>query len=99
MEMCYNHVFIYAEFEIINMFFKEIRSKYKPAYVLNTHNFFYIFRVDTEISVWSWKFGLKSWKSPGNPLVKMCKNPVIERVQHSSLCVFQVQSRGLRGFL
>jgi len=37
---------------------------------------FYIFYVYTEISVWSWKFVLKSWKSPGNPLVKMCKNPV-----------------------
>jgi len=23
----------------------------------------------------SWKFGLKSWKIPGNPLAKMCKNP------------------------
>jgi len=36
---------------------------------------FYIFNVYTEISVWSWKFVLKSWKSHGNPLVKMCKNP------------------------
>jgi len=38
MEMCYDHVFIYTEFEIINMFFKERRSKYKPAYALNTQN-------------------------------------------------------------
>jgi len=38
MEMCYNHVLIYAEFEIMNMFFKERRSKYKPAYALNTQN-------------------------------------------------------------
>jgi len=36
MEMCYDHMFIYAEFEIINMFFKERRPKYKPAYALNT---------------------------------------------------------------
>jgi len=39
MEMCYNHMFIYAEFEIINMFFKERRSNYKPAYALNTQHF------------------------------------------------------------
>jgi len=39
MEKCHNHMFIYAEFEIINMFFKERRSKYKPAYALNTHHF------------------------------------------------------------
>jgi len=38
MEICFNHMFIYAEFEIINMFFKEKRSKYKPEYALNTHN-------------------------------------------------------------
>jgi len=38
MEMCYNHMFIYTEFEIINVFFKERRSKYKPAYALNMHN-------------------------------------------------------------
>jgi len=29
-------MFIYAEFEIINLFFKERRSKYKPAIALNT---------------------------------------------------------------
>jgi len=32
-------MFIYAEFEIINTFFKERRSKYKPAYALNTQHF------------------------------------------------------------
>jgi len=32
MEICYNRMFIYAEFEMMNMFFKEGRSKYKPAY-------------------------------------------------------------------
>jgi len=39
MEMCYIHIFIYAEFKIIDMFFlKERRSKYKPAYALKTQN-------------------------------------------------------------
>jgi len=32
-------MFIYAEFEIINILFKERRSKYKPAYALNTQHF------------------------------------------------------------
>jgi len=32
-------MFIYAEFEIIIMFFKERRSKYKPAYALDTQHF------------------------------------------------------------
>jgi len=41
MEMCYNHMFIYAEFEII-MFFKERRSKYKPAYALNTQRVLHV---------------------------------------------------------
>jgi len=31
-------MFIYAEFEIIHIFFKERRSKYKPAIALNTQN-------------------------------------------------------------
>jgi len=39
MEICYNLMLIYAEFEIINMFFKERRSKYKPAYALITQHF------------------------------------------------------------
>jgi len=39
MEMCYNHMVIDAEFEIINVFFKERRSKYKPAYALNTQHY------------------------------------------------------------
>jgi len=39
MEMCY-HMFIYGEFERIYMvFFKERRSKYKPAYALDTQHF------------------------------------------------------------
>jgi len=37
MEICINHMFIQAEFKIINMFFKGRRSKYKPAYALDTH--------------------------------------------------------------
>jgi len=73
MEICYNHMFISAEFEIINMFFKERRSIYKPAYALDTQNVLNF----SEISVWWLKFGLKSWKSPWNPLVKMCKSPVL----------------------
>jgi len=39
LEICYNLMFIYAEFEIINMFFEERRSKYKPAYAINTLTF------------------------------------------------------------
>jgi len=69
MKISYNHVFIYAEFEIINMFFQERRR------TLSIRQVFYIFHVYTEISVWSWTFGLKSWKSPGNALVNICKNP------------------------
>jgi len=42
---------------------------------LSIHNMLYIIHVYTEISVWSWTFGIKSWKSPGNPSVNMCKNP------------------------
>jgi len=33
--MCYIQIFIYAEFEIINVLLKEKRSKYKPAYALS----------------------------------------------------------------
>jgi len=39
MEICYNHRFMYAEFEIINIFLKERRSKWKPAYAINTLHF------------------------------------------------------------
>jgi len=64
MEICYR-MFIYAEFEIINVFFKKERcSKYKPAYAL-LRQMFSMVHVYTENSVWSWKFGLKSWKSIG----------------------------------
>jgi len=82
-EICCNRMFIYAEFKIINMFFKARRSKYEPAYALNAQHVLHV-HVYTEISVWSWKFGLNSWKSPGNPLVKMCKNPVyFTHTQHT----------------
>jgi len=66
MEICCNHMFIYAEFEIINMFFKEKRSKHKPAYALNTLNvlncscFYRDFSLVMEI--W-FKVLEKSWKS------------------------------------
>jgi len=36
MEICYNHMFFYVEFEIMCVFFKESRSKYKQT--LNTQN-------------------------------------------------------------
>jgi len=51
MEICYNHMFIYAEFEIINMFFKERRSKYKPAYALNTQYFLHFSCLYREFSL------------------------------------------------
>jgi len=44
---------------------------------LSIRTMLHIFHVFTEISVWSWKFAFKSWKSPGNPSVKMCKNPAM----------------------
>jgi len=43
MEMCY-HILIYAEFEIINMFLKERRSKFKPAYMANLLHFSCLYR-------------------------------------------------------
>jgi len=68
MEMCYNHVFIYAEFEIMNMFFKERHSKYKPAYALNTLNFLHFSCLYRDFSlvmdIW-FKVLEKSWKSTG----------------------------------
>jgi len=39
MKMCYSHMFIYTEFEIFTEFFKERRSKYKPAYAIDTQHF------------------------------------------------------------
>jgi len=45
MEMCYIHIFIHAEFKIINMLLKEKRSKYKPAYALL---YSHIFRAASE---------------------------------------------------
>jgi len=71
MEMCYNHMFIYAEFEIINMFFKERRTKYKPAYTLYAQHFlnfaclYWDFSLVMEIC---FKVLEKSWKSIGQHL-------------------------------
>jgi len=75
MEICYNHVSIYTEFEIINVFLKKDAQNISRR-TLSIRNIFYIFHVYTEILFCSWKFGFKSWKSYGNPSVKMCKNPV-----------------------
>jgi len=58
-------------------------------FTLLTRNIFYIFHVYTEISFCSWKFGLKSWKSHGNPLVKMCKNPDYSTSRPWFSCWFQ----------
>jgi len=66
MEMYY-HMFIYAEFEIINVFLKK-DSKYKPAYALNTQHFSCLYRDFSLVME-------KSWKGHGNPWVKMIKNP------------------------
>jgi len=68
MEICYNHMFIYAEFEIINMFFKERRSKYKPAYALDTQHFLNCSCLSRDFSlvmdIW-FQVMEKSWKSHG----------------------------------
>jgi len=45
--MCDNHMFIYAEFEIMNMFFKERRERYKRS--LSIRNMFDMFHVHTDI--------------------------------------------------
>jgi len=75
-------MFIHGEFEIIHIFLKERRSKNKPAIALNTQNvlqFSYLYRdFSLVMEIWS-KVLEKSWKSHGNPLVKMCKNPVLNR--------------------
>jgi len=61
---CYIHMFIYAEFEIINMsFLKKDAQK--------THNISKLF-----MFIPRFQFGLGNLvKSPGNPLLNMCKNP------------------------
>jgi len=68
MEICYNHMLIYAEFEIINTFFKERRSKSKPAYALNTQHFQKCSCLYRDFSlvmeIW-FKVLEKSWKSIG----------------------------------
>jgi len=67
MEMCYNHI-IYAELEIIIMFFKERRSKYQPAYALKTQNvrhFLCLYRDFSLVMDICFKVMEKSWKSIG----------------------------------
>jgi len=68
MEMCYNHMFIYAVFKIINIFFKERRSKCKPAYALDTQDFLNCSCLYRDFSlvmeIWL-KVMEKSWKSIG----------------------------------
>jgi len=58
MEMCYNHMFIYAEFEIINIFLKKDAQNISRR-TLSIRNIFYSFHVYTKISVWSWKSGFR----------------------------------------
>jgi len=66
MNISNNRMFIYAEFEIINMFFKERRSKYKPAIALNTQNVLHFSCLYRDFSlvmeIW-FKVMEKSWKS------------------------------------
>jgi len=61
MKICYYHMFIYGEFEIINMFFKD-----KPAYALNTQHFLKCSCLHRDFSlvmeIWL-KVMEKSWKS------------------------------------
>jgi len=68
MEMCHHHMLIYVEFEIINIFFKERRSKCKPAIALNTQHFlqFSCLYRDFSLVMEIW-FNVmeKSWKSIG----------------------------------
>jgi len=77
MELCYNHMFIYAEFEIIYMFFKERRSKYKPAYALNTRNVLNCSCLYRDFSlvmeIW-FKVMEKSWNIPGKVMEKLWKS-------------------------
>jgi len=65
MEMCYNHMFIFAEFEIINTFFLKKDAENISRRTLSIRKIFKNVHVYTEISVWSWNFVLKSWKSIG----------------------------------
>jgi len=68
MGICHNHMFIYAKFDIMNMFFKERRLKCKPAYALNTQDFLKCSCLYRDFSlvmeIW-FKVMQKSWKSIG----------------------------------
>jgi len=93
MEICYNHMFNYAEFEIINIFFKERRPKYKPAIALNTLHFLQFSCLYRDFSlvmeIW-FKVMEKSWKSTGQNV----KNPDVSALSgvlhHSNHCSTQV---------
>jgi len=56
MDICYNHMFIDAEFDIINVFFKKDAQNIS-RHTLSIRNIFYMFHAYAEISVLSWKFG------------------------------------------
>jgi len=43
----------------------------------------------------SWKFGLKLWKSHGNPLVKMCKNPETYNSGRKKRCLTALASHAV----
>jgi len=98
MNICYNHMFIYGEYEIINMFFKERRSKYKPAYALDTHSFqncSCLYR-DFNLVMEMWfKVMEKSWKST---LVKMCKNPAFDAYM-SACFAFYLRMENAEGYV
>jgi len=75
MDIFCNHMFIYAEFEIINRIFKERRSKYKPAYALNTQHFVHFSCLYRNFSlvmdIW-FKVMEKSWKSIDQNVYEPC---------------------------
>jgi len=78
--MCYNHMFVDGEFEIINIFLKERRSKYKLAYALNTQHFLHFSCLYWDFSlvmnIW-FKVMEKSWKSTGQNVSEPCSRPIL----------------------
>jgi len=67
--------FEFMEFEIMNMFFKERRSKYKPAYALNTLHFqtcSCLYRDFTLVMEIWFKVLEKSWKSMSQTVSEPC---------------------------
>jgi len=61
------------------MFFLKKDAQNISRRTLSIRNIFYIVHVYTEISVWSWKISLKSWKSHGKVLVIHWSEPCIWR--------------------